>query len=312
MRNLLIGSLLLSLAGSIWGAMFIAVRLTVGVITPVALVWLRYGVALVPLVLIMLYQKTSWKIERRDWKLLLISALTGQTLSIVTQESGTMLTSAQMGSVITAATPAFMVVFGCLILHERFNFSRLLSVVLATAGVLLIVVDPENLQTGSLLGGVYLFVAAITWALMSILVKLLSRYSVFTLTFYSVLIAFLVLSPYGIWWLINEANYEALAMPQIWGSVLYVGMISTTAGFVLWSKGLTYMDASIGGLFMFFQPIVGTILGWLLLGEAMTSYFLPGFALIAVGVVLAMKGGNTTAAEKLQRSRKEDVPRCFQ
>ena len=46
LRNLLIGSLLLSLAGSIWGAMFIAVRLTVGVITPVALVWLRYGVAL--------------------------------------------------------------------------------------------------------------------------------------------------------------------------------------------------------------------------------------------------------------------------
>jgi len=72
------------------------------------------------------------------------------------------------------------------------------------------------------------------------------------------------------------------------------------------------MDASIGGLFMFFQPIVGTILGWLLLGEAMTSCFLPGFALIAVGVVLAMRGGNTTAEEKLQRSRKEDVPRCFQ
>lgn len=65
-----------------------------------------------------------------------------------------MLTSAQMGSVITAATPAFMVVFGCLMLHERFNLSRLMSVILATAGVLLIVVDPENLQTGSLLGGI--------------------------------------------------------------------------------------------------------------------------------------------------------------
>ena len=49
---------------------------------------------------------------------MLVTALTGQTLSIVTQESGTMLTSVQMGSVITAATPAFMVVFGCLMLHE--------------------------------------------------------------------------------------------------------------------------------------------------------------------------------------------------
>ncbi|SHE45206.1 DMT family transporter [Schwartzia succinivorans] len=303
MRNLIIGSILLSLAGSIWGAMFIAVRFTVGVITPTALVWLRYGVALVPIILIMLYQKSSWKIEPKDRKLLLLSALTGHTLSIVTQESGTMLTSAQMGSVVTAATPAFMVAFGCLILHERFNFSRLLSVVLATAGVLLIVVDPENLQTGSLMGGIYLIVAAVTWAFMSVLIKLLHRYSAFTITFYSVLIAFLALTPYGLWWLISEADFAAMAAPHIWGSVLYVGVISTTAGFVLWSKGLTYMDASIGGLFMFFQPIVGTLLGYLLLDEAITSYFVPGFLLIAIGVILAMKGGNTTAAEKLARSK---------
>lgn len=46
-----------------------------------------------------------------------------------------------------------MVVFGCLLLHERFNLSRLLSVVLATVGVLLIVVDPDNMRSGSLLGG---------------------------------------------------------------------------------------------------------------------------------------------------------------
>ena len=61
------------------------------------------------------------------------------------------------------------------------------------------------------------------------------------------------------------------------------------------------MDASIGGLFMFFQPIVGTLLGWLLLDEPVTEYFGIGFVLIAVGVILALKGGNTTAEEKLSR-----------
>jgi len=118
-----------------------------------------------------------------------------------------------------------------------------------------------------------------------------------------VLIAFLALTPYGLWWLISEADFAAMAAPHIWGSILYVGVISTTAGFVLWSKGLTYMDASIGGLFMFFQPVVGTLLGYLILDESITSYFVPGFLLIAIGVILAMKGGNTTAAEKLARSR---------
>ena len=128
---------------------------------------------------------------------------------------------------------------------------------------------------------------------------MLSRYSVFALTFYGVLISFTVLTPYGLWWLFNEADLSAMAMPQIFGSVLYVGIVSTTAGFVLWSKGLTYMDASIGGLFMFFQPVVGTLLGYLFLDEAITSYFIPGFALIACGVVLAMRGGNTTTEELL-------------
>ena len=96
-----------------------------------------------------------------------------------------------------------------------------------------------------------------------------------------------------------------MASPSVWGSVLYLGFISTTAGFCLWNKGLLYMDAALAGLFMFFQPIVGTFLGWLLLAEPVTLYFWIGFALIAAGVVLALRGGNTTAAEKLARHHRD-------
>ncbi|ESS01617.1 hypothetical protein Q3V38_00845 [Limosilactobacillus fermentum] len=40
----------------------------------------------------------------------------GNTLSIVTQETGTLHASAQAASVITAATPTFMVIFAWLLL----------------------------------------------------------------------------------------------------------------------------------------------------------------------------------------------------
>ena len=303
MRNLLLGSLFLALAGSIWGAMFIAVRWSIFVIPPVPLVWMRYGTALVALALLAWTSRASWYIAPKDRKLLVLSALVGQTLSIVTQETGTMLTSAQTGSVVTAATPAFMVVFGCWLLHERFTLGRCLSVLLATIGVLFIVLDPDNVQLTSIWGGVSLVVAAVTWALMSVLLKFLSRYSVVILTFYGVLIAFLILTPYSLYWLLTAADFSAMATPGIWGSVLYLGFISTTAGFCLWNKGLTYMDASIGGLFLFFQPIVGTFLGWLLLGEPVTPYFWIGFSLIAAGVMMVLRGGNTTADEKLARER---------
>ena len=48
------------------------------------------------------------------------------------------------------------------------------------------------------------------------------------------------------------------------------------------------MDASTAGLFMFWQPIVGTFLGWLLLGEPVTLWFWLGAVLIVVRVVMAM------------------------
>ena len=246
MRNYILGSVLLSLAGSIWGGMFIAVRLSVLVIPPIPLVWMRYGTAVIGLIFLMIYGHHSLYIEPKDRKTLVLAALIGQVASIVTQETGTMLTSAQTGSVITAATPAFMVVFGCWLLHEKLTAGRILSVILATIGVLFIVFDPDNIQL-NVWGGLSLFVAAVTWALMSVLVKFLAKYSVVTVTFYSVLLGFLVLTPYGLYWLLTSADYTAMAETPVWGSVLYLGLISTVCGFCAWNKGLTYMDASIGG-----------------------------------------------------------------
>ena len=205
MRNLVIGSFFLSLAGSIWGGMFIAVRLSIFVIPPVPLVWMRYGTALLALIILMLMTHSSWHIDKKDRKLLVLSALSGQVLSIVTQETGTMMTSAQTGSVITAATPAFMVVFGYFLLHEKLTAGRIASVLLATIGVLFVVFDPDNFTVNPL-GGASLFVAAVTWAFMSVLLKFLSKYSVITVTFYSVLIAFLTLTPYGLYWLLTAAD----------------------------------------------------------------------------------------------------------
>lgn len=281
------GAVFLSLAGIIWGGLFLSVRLTAGAVEAVPLVWMRYILAFCALYILGCCRHVSWRIDRQDWKLLALVGLIGQTLSIVAQESGTLLTSAQTGSTITAATPAFMALFGWRILKERLTAGRIMSVLLATGGVLLIVYDPDNFQM-NLTGGFFLFVAAWTWALMAVLLKLLAKYSPIVLTFYGILAALICLAPYSVWWLAAQADYSLLLTPQVVLSICYMGIISTTGGFVLWNEGLLYMDASTAGLFMFWQPVVGTFLGWLLLGEPLTIWFWLGAALIAAGVVMAM------------------------
>ncbi|CCF12809.1 putative membrane protein [Brevibacillus laterosporus GI-9] len=77
--------------------------------------------------------------------------------------------------------------------------------------------------------------------------------------------------------------------PTIWGGLLYLGLISTACAFLLWNRGLQLLNASSGGLFFFFQPIVGSFLGWLLLGEQIGFSFWIGTILIFIGVLLVIR-----------------------
>ena len=287
MKNKWQGALCLSLAAAIWGGLFLAVRMVVGSIEAVPLVWLRYVLAIITVYLLGCCKGVSWKIQPKDYKLVILTGLIGQTLSIVTQESGTLLTSAQTGSTITAATPAFMVLFGWLILKEKLSLSKVLAVALATIGVLCIVYDPDNFQM-NIIGGFYLFVAALTWALMAVFLKLLKHYSPIVLTFYGILVAVITLAPYSLWWLTNQGDINLLCQQKVLLSIAYMGIISTTGGFVLWNQGLLHMEAATAGLFMFIQPVVGTFLGWLLLGESLTILFWIGALLIVAGVLITM------------------------
>ncbi|MNN39530.1 EamA-like transporter family protein [compost metagenome] len=67
MKNKLLGSLYLSLAASIWGGMYVVVKVLVDVIPPLELVWMRYVIAFVALLIIGVLTKQSWYIAKRDF-----------------------------------------------------------------------------------------------------------------------------------------------------------------------------------------------------------------------------------------------------
>ncbi|OME85170.1 EamA family transporter [Paenibacillus sp. FSL A5-0031] len=288
MKNTLLGSLYLSLAASIWGGMYVVVKHVVDLVPPLELVWIRYVIAILALLFIGVVTKQSWRIEKRDLLLVFFIGLIGNTISIITQEVGTMLSTAQMGAIITSTTPAFMVLFARIILKEKITLKKAISIILATIGVS-IIVGNANIDSSLQLGGVSLLIAALTWALMSVLIKRVPRnYSQIVVTFYTTLVAIVLLTPFTVTRL-PELDFQALMHPSIWGGLLYLGIISTACAFLLWNRGLQMLNASSGGLFFFFQPIVGAFLGWLLLGEQIGLSFWIGTILIFIGVLLVIR-----------------------
>ncbi|AMK71162.1 MULTISPECIES: DMT family transporter [Bacillus] len=294
MKNTLLGSIYLALAASIWGGMYVVVKVVVAVIPPFELVWIRYVIAILALLIVGLIRKQScglirkqsWKIHKRDLLLIVAIGIVGNTISIVTQEYGTMLSSAQMGAIITSSTPAFMVIFARLLLKEPLNIKKGTSIILATTGVLFIVGN-GHIDTSNQLGGISLLVAALTWALMSVLIKRVpNSYSPILVTTYSTFVAIVALTPF----VKPSTIFTPLLLdPKILGGLLYLGIVSTACAFLLWNRGLQLLNASSGGLFFFFQPLVGTLLGWILLGEQIGGTFWIGSFLILSGVLLVIK-----------------------
>lgn len=289
MKQTILGAICLSLAASIWGGMYVVSKYVLDFIPPLTLVWLRFIIAFVVLYMILKTtkrkQKTTIQINKKDWLLFAWIGFIGYFVSITCQFVGTKLSDAHTGSLVTSATPAFMVVFATLILKENLTTRRILSTVLATLGVTIVI--GWDIEVGSyFIGTIILVGAAITWALLSIYVKIASQqFSSLVITTYAIFFSLFFITPCMIWEL--QSNPIGDLNTTIILGILYLGIISTAGAFFLWNKGLELMDTSIGSLFFFFQPIVGSLLGWLLLNETLNRNFFIGGALIIFSVIIA-------------------------
>jgi drug/metabolite transporter (DMT)-like permease len=286
----LLGAACALLATAIWGGVFVVSKLVLDFVPPVTLVAIRYAVALT--VLWPLLAKRNAKgghkrVTRADLPELAIIGVLGFGVSIVAQFAGTRLSTAANGALITTATPALVVLFAYLILGEPLSLRRGLGLALATFGVL-VVADPRTAQLSPdlLLGNVLLAVAALTWALYSVLAKRAARrLSVLTVTTYAAVFGLLATAP------LTPVELSIVGpptdIPPLVGlGILYIGVVSTAGAFYLWNKGMTLLDSSAAAVLFFAQPVVGSLLGWLVLGETLGPAFFLGGALIVAGVAV--------------------------
>ncbi len=178
-----------------------------------------------------------------------------------------------------------LLIFARIILKEKLTLKKLISLCFTTLGVF-IVIGFEQSEGSYLLGSIILAITALTWALLSVYVKVAARkFSSLLITTYAVFFAIIFTTPFAIWEL--QTNKIILGDFLIILGILYLGVFSTAVAFFLWNKGMKTMDTGIGSLFFFFQLLVGTFLGWLLLGEKIgINFFLGGsFILISVFIV---------------------------
>lgn len=275
-------------ATSIWGAMYVVSKAVMAVIPPFSLLTSRLVLGALSLLLVAVLQR-KLRIRRGDfWRILGVGFI-GYGISLGFQFVGTDLSTAANGSLVTSATPAFVLIFAALILREKITSKRLIALIVSSLGVLA-VIDPRSAQLDSSLfwGNISLVAAALTWALYSVLVRKVTRnVDVLAVS----LVAFLGGVPTSV--LLGTYEYNTQGFGEITlgvvAGILFLGIICTAVAMYLWNTAFALLDASLASLTFFAQPVVGTLLGAVFLGEEITPLFLFGGLLIGIGLVIASR-----------------------
>ncbi len=260
------------------------------VLPPFTLLTLRILLALLMILYPLDRARRGGAPDRRTMTSLLAVGALGLGVSLGAQFVGTDLSTAVNGALVTSASPAFVVLFAVILLGEKLTRLRLAGIVLASAGVLVILnLAAADFNSDTFVGDVFLAIAAFTWGLYSVLVRRVSiqhSLSTLTVTVYALFGGLLLSVPASALELSNRAIGEVDALVVL--GVLYLGIISTALALLLWNRAFALAPAAVASLFFFAQPLSGALLAALVLGQEMTLALWLGGGLIALALLLSL------------------------
>lgn len=274
-------------AAAIWGGLYVVSDIVLQTIPPFTLLTIRLLMGIVVLAVLLWRSGTPLPGRSETIRLLMVGFL-GFGVSVGAQFVGTDKSTAVNGALVTSASPAFILVFAWLLLHERLTPQRILAVMLATLGVV-VIIDPSkaDFSSDTFIGDIVLALAAVTWGLYSVLVRKLSvRHDTLVITLLAFLGGMFLTIPAMVLELPNRPIGE-IDGGTILG-VLYLGIISTAVAMWLWNRAFALVDASVASLFFFAQPVVGALLSVIVQGQVITPNLWAGGLMIAAGLLLAI------------------------
>lgn len=275
------------IANVIWGSAAAVFKISLTNIPPFTLAFWRFFLGAI-LLLIFLGKRASLPMKgKRDWMLLLGYALTGITVNILFFFWGLQLTHSINAPVIASGAPILTLILALTFLKETFSLRKLLGMIFGTAGILIIVLEPLLAHgiDGSLLGNVYLVIAVIAAVAQTIIgKKALTKFKAIPFTFWAFMVGSASFLPLALHEYLQTPNLYLLLDWRGYMGIAFGAILSSAAAYSLYAWGLSKISATDTSMFTYLDPVVGTILGALVLHEPITGLFLLGTLLIFGGI----------------------------
>jgi len=278
------------LAMFLWATSFPFVLWALREVPPLTLAFLRYFI-LIPILLAYMHFETgirdATRSLRRDWRLLLLLALTTVTLPNIAQNLGMERNqSSSISSILQSSGPLFTVILAMLFLKDRMNWWQWTGMGLGLFGSVLLATNGlQMFGGGTFEGNMLVMFSAITYAFATIFGKrLLGRNRPSTVVGWSNIIGAILLFP--------PTLVEGCPIPatsSAWLNILGLALLSSFIAYVLWYKVMEYTPVSRLIVTIYLIPVIAVGLSIWWLGERLDAMQVLYAALIIAGVAIAQK-----------------------
>lgn len=278
----------------VWGASFIATKIAVGQISPIAVVWLRFAMG-IPILFVAVVMRKQFAFPKGgEWLYFALLGFLGISFHQWLQSNGLQTAQATTTAWIVSTSPAFIAILGWMVLKEKLNLTQSLGIALAMVGVLAVVSkgDISTIAVGSFgtYGDFLILISAVNWAVFSILSRRgLKSHPSTRMTFWVMTIGWLITSAA----FLTSQSYAEI--PQLdsrgWMAMIFLGIFTTGLAYIAWFDALSQLPAAQTGAFLFIEPLTSMVVASIILNEQVTPVSIIGGAVILVGIWLVNRKG---------------------
>lgn len=277
----------------IWGVAGVVIKYTLGGFSP--FIFLTYRFFISTILAVILFIITGIKIPK-DPKILGLAILNGfliSTASLSLLFLGAEKTTSIDLNLISAIAPLTIAIAGYIFLREHITTREKIGISIALIGTLITVIEPllkRNDGVGALVGNLLVLASVLVSTASAVLAKKVMRDEVDALaaTNLSFIVGFVTILPFTLPQILDSKFQILTSVPLSYHiGVFYMAILSGTLAYYLWHKAEKTIEVSEVNVIAYLYPVFGTPLSVLWLKEKITTPFIIGSIVIAIGVFLA-------------------------
>lgn len=268
----------------LWSGAYVAAKVALRDLAPLTLLTLRFGLAALALGLVALARRAPWP-ERALWPRVIGLGLFTNTIYLGMTFHALQHLSAGLAAVIASTNPLLLALLAPFTIGERPSRTTLLGLVLGFCGVVGVMLPRLGGGQDSL-GGALLALAAVGALVAGTITfkRLPADSSLLAVTTGQLLAAAVAVLPFAL--AFEHGDFGPLH-PDTLTALLFLALGVSVGGSLIWFWLLANGEATRVSAWYFLTPVLGILLGSLLLGERFGLAETPGLLAVVAGIILA-------------------------